>query len=160
MPHFSKVRRTVLNERCAISNGPTPPANCTELISRQNVQKLLLCSILSQNDQTLHIDCSYDCSVLLQSDQMLHVNCSVLSQNDQMLQCSVNDFVALGRGSYLSYVIYGPHYFNIQMLISPELLGQISSKFHSFGRIRVLQVDKVWCQSELGNPLFLACENC
>ena len=44
------------------------------------------------------------------------------------------------------------------MLISPELLCQISSNFHRFGRIWVLQVDKVECQSELENPLILACE--
>ena len=55
--------------------------------------------------------------------------------------------------------IYGPQNLNIQMLISPEPLGQITSNFHSFGRIRVLHVDKVGCQSEFGNPLFLACEN-
>ena len=55
--------------------------------------------------------------------------------------------------------IYGPQNLNIQMLISPELLGQITSNFHSFGRIRVLHADKVGCQSEFGNPLFLACEN-
>jgi len=56
-------------------------------------------------------------------------------------------------------IVYGPQFFNIQMLISLELLGQISSNFHRLGRIRVLQVGKVGCQSEFGNPLFIACEN-
>ena len=60
----------------------------------------------------------------------------------------------------LAETVYGPQYFNIQMLISLELTGQISSNFHSFGRIWVLQVDLVECQSELGNPLILACEYC
>ena len=59
----------------------------------------------------------------------------------------------------IAYIIYGAQKLNIQMLISLELLGQISSNFHSFGRIRVLHADKVGCQSEFGNPLFLACEN-
>ena len=57
-----------------------------------------------------------------------------------------------------SQIIYLPKC-NIQMLISLELLGRISSNFHRLGRIRVLQVGKVGCQSEFGNPLFIACEN-
>ena len=66
--------------------------------------------------------------------------------------------IYLSQIDHRSQIIYLPKC-NIQMLISLELLGRISSNFHRLGRIRVLQVGKVGCQSEFGNPLFIACEN-
>ena len=48
---------------------------------------------------------------------------------------------------------------NIQWSISPVILDQISSNFASIGRIRVLQVCKVWSYLDDENPLFPACEN-
>ena len=55
--------------------------------------------------------------------------------------------------------IYGSQKLNIQQLISPVLMDQIASNFDKNGRIIVLPVCTVWCQSDHGNPLFLACEN-
>ena len=60
---------------------------------------------------------------------------------------------------YLS-IVDGTLHNNIQLPISRKLLGQISSNFHSLGRIRVLQFDQVGCQSDRGNIFFWACENC
>ena len=55
--------------------------------------------------------------------------------------------------------LYGSQKLNIQQLISPVLMDQIASNFDKNGRIIVLPVCTVWCQSDHGNPLFLACEN-
>ena len=70
----------------------------------------------------------------------------------------IKKVVIHGISIYLS--IYSSHYNNIQLSISRKLLGQISSNFHSLGRIRVLPVVQVASQLDQGNTLFHACEIC